>query len=106
MHLRSARLCLDCEELHAEARCPVCASEAFAFVSRWVPVDEGRQRHPPRPRGAPPSGVARLVKGSAVGLAMFASARWLWQSTRPNDFPNQLPHRLHEPPIGTDHEDE
>ena len=29
MQLRTARLCLDCEEVHDEAQCPVCASETF-----------------------------------------------------------------------------
>src|SRR5262245_32500541 len=29
MQLRTARLCLDCEEVHEEQQCPVCASESF-----------------------------------------------------------------------------
>jgi RNA polymerase subunit RPABC4/transcription elongation factor Spt4 len=37
MNLREARLCLDCEELHTEEQCPVCASEAFSFLTRWIP---------------------------------------------------------------------
>ena len=42
MQLRTARLCLDCEELHEENTCPVCASEMFAFLTRWVPAEERR----------------------------------------------------------------
>ncbi len=45
MKLRDARLCLDCEELHADEQCPHCASEAFAFVTRWIPpTQRGRDR--------------------------------------------------------------
>lgn len=47
MQLRVARLCLDCEEIHASRTCPRCTSETFALISRWVPVPERRAR--PRP---------------------------------------------------------
>jgi hypothetical protein len=78
MQLRSARLCLDCEELHEESQCPICASEAFVFLTRWVPVDDRRGRNRSVPRTAPPPArVSRLVKGGAVGLAVLATARWL-----------------------------
>jgi hypothetical protein len=30
--------------------------------------------------------MSRFVKGGAVGLAVLASARWLWQSSRPAEF--------------------
>jgi hypothetical protein len=50
MQLRVARLCLDCEELHADKRCPRCASASFAFVTNWLPCEErrrfGRNRTP------------------------------------------------------------
>ena len=42
MNLRDARLCLDCEELHTEERCPACASETFSFVTRWIPANDDR----------------------------------------------------------------
>jgi len=47
MQLRVARLCLDCEEIHADRTCPRCTSESFALISRWVPAPERRAR--PRP---------------------------------------------------------
>ena len=47
MQLRVARLCLDCEEIHAARTCPRCTSESFALISRWVPAPERRAR--PRP---------------------------------------------------------
>ena len=49
MQLRTARLCLDCEEVHDEYRCPVCASEAFTYLTRWVPAPERRTRPRQRP---------------------------------------------------------
>ena len=48
MQLRVARLCLDCEEVHDAQTCPVCASETFAFLKKWVPVGE-RRTSPQRP---------------------------------------------------------
>ena len=39
MHLSVARLCLDCQEIHDDDRCPVCTSEAFGFITRWVKVE-------------------------------------------------------------------
>src|SRR6266540_7184440 len=76
MQLREARLCLDCEELHTEDRCPVCASDAFAFVTRWVPPTERKSRAR-RPPPSPPSRRLRWVTGGATGLALLATARWL-----------------------------
>ena len=49
MQLRTARVCLDCEEVHDEYRCPVCASEAFTYLTRWVPAPERRSRPRQRP---------------------------------------------------------
>jgi hypothetical protein len=79
MQLREARLCLDCEELHTDDRCPVCASDAFAFVTRWVPPTERKSR--PRRPPPPPSRRLRWMTGGATGLALLATARWL---SRPN----------------------
>jgi len=102
MQLRTARLCLDCDEVHEAQQCPACASETFAFLTRWVPVPE---RQPKRsratevdspetvntyrellqPRVEPPGGVWRTVRRGAVGLALFGVAGWIWrQSGRPN----------------------
>jgi hypothetical protein len=108
MQLRNARLCLDCEEIHDAAHCPACASESFAFITRWVPIPSGETgrdttapaEHPaPRPRPAVVDPAARetvdtyrqlldpnaappswrMVKRGAVGLAIFGLAGWMWK---------------------------
>ena len=96
MQLRNARLCLDCEEVHDAPQCPVCASESFAFVTRWVPAPERRERprvqEPSRPEelqayrtlldaGQKPNGRGwQLVRHGAMGLALVGVAGWLWKS--------------------------
>jgi hypothetical protein len=91
MQLRTARVCLDCEEVHDAQQCPTCASETFAYLTRWVPVPERRTR--PRPtepsnREAvetyreiltpqPQSGWS-LIRRGALGLAIFGVAGWMW----------------------------
>jgi hypothetical protein len=97
MQLRTARLCLDCEEVHDAHQCPVCASETFTFMTRWVPAPERRER----PRRQEPSRPAelqayrtlldpahqqangggwKLVRQGAMGLALVGVAGWLWKS--------------------------
>ena len=92
MQLRNARLCLNCEEIHAAAHCPVCASESFAYVSKWIPPEERRQE--PRPAQSGPRPVQgarsdqsspgmRWVRRGAAGVAVVAASRMLWQLSRP-----------------------
>jgi hypothetical protein len=94
MQLRNARLCLDCEEVHDMAQCPSCASETFAFITRWVPAPERRAK--PRPVEPLPPDPAldtyrqmlvderrsarwRMVRGGAVGLGLLGVAGWMWR---------------------------
>jgi hypothetical protein len=98
MQLRNARLCLDCEEVHDAERCPVCASEMFASVTRWVPAPERRAR----PRAAPPSErtdayrellhtekspstARRLLKHGALGLTAVGLIGWFVRQNRSRD---------------------
>jgi hypothetical protein len=99
MQLRTARLCLDCEEVHDAQQCPVCASETFAYLTRWVPVPERRQR--PRPAADAvanetasvyremltprPQTPWRAIRNGAMGLALFGVAGWLWRRSTPRD---------------------
>ena len=91
VNIRVARVCLDCDEVHDAQTCPICASESFAYVSRWVPVPERRtpSRPPAKSEDAetydrlvnpPParSLASRVTKG-AIGLVTITVAGWLWQ---------------------------
>jgi hypothetical protein len=98
MQLRNARLCLDCDEIHEEPHCPICASESFAFIKRWVPQTERRARQrPPDVDGEhretidtykellaagqdePRLTTWQLVRGGAVSLAILGAAGWMWR---------------------------
>ena len=94
MQLQTARLCLDCSEIHDAQQCPVCASESFAYITRWVPAPEHRVN--PRPAPVPEAEAyrrlivadavgpkaARLLRRGAVGLAAVSLARWIWRQSR------------------------
>ena len=103
MRLDDARLCLDCEEIHADQECPSCGSEAFAFLTRWVkpaaPADNDTpsEQHPSSPparsapnaehleawrrivEGTPPSNRGKAVTRGLLGLAAMGLAGWAFQ---------------------------
>ena len=110
MKLVNARLCLDCEDVHDEQHCPVCGSESFAFMTRWVTpsdsatveastqqpeaqrppdaVDRRKQLHRREQVDAyrqmlnpTPARRGRMVAGGALGLALIGVARMLWRAT-------------------------
>lgn len=108
MQLRVARLCLDCEEVHDEYRCPACASDAFSYLTRWVPVPEGRQRPRPTPppppdvdvyrqllRGEPPRRKRSLLTRALVGAGAVAGLASVFLGARgaraTRDTPNGVP---------------
>ena len=81
MQLRLARLCLDCEEVHdGPQQCPSCASETFAFLTRWVPPAERRSHaRPLEPVRAPSAGKpspGKMIGYGVVGLGIMGLARW------------------------------
>ena len=76
MQLYVARLCLDCQEVHAETRCPVCASESFAALSRWIPVQDRRAR--PRDRGQDVAETYRRLLGAAATPTDESKTRAKW----------------------------
>ena|SRR5437773_3532067 len=92
MQLHVARLCLDCNEIHDAQSCPLCGSEAFAYLTRWVPAPERRMRARPvtspeaevyRELIAPTPSVSRrgrLLQRSALGLGVLAMAGWAWRN--------------------------
>jgi len=94
MQLSTARLCLDCDEVHDAQQCPVCASESFSYMSRWVPAPE--RRPPPRPTTSPeaeiyrrlvepqPSRGKRLLKHGVLGLTAVGLVGWFVNTRRKN----------------------
>src|SRR6185503_18315270 len=60
MQLRNARLCLDCEEVHDAQQCPLCTSEAYVPLTRWVEAPERRTRTSSERKIEANSGCIRL----------------------------------------------
>jgi hypothetical protein len=98
MQLRIARLCLDCEEIHEQQQCPLCASESFALISRWVPAPDRRAR--PRPEVPNPrldvyraltegdtrsNTTGRRWKQGMIGLTALGVIGWFMRPPRPRD---------------------
>jgi hypothetical protein len=92
MKLSTARLCLDCEEIHDAQVCPVCTSETFAFLTRWVPEPEpSKQRAQPNSSEAEiyrrlitsptPSQRGRLFKQGLIGLTAVGMFGWMWRTS-------------------------
>jgi hypothetical protein len=94
MQLDVARLCMDCDEVHDAQMCPVCGSETFAYITRWIPAPERRrQPRPPEPDrtetvdtyrellspAGSKSGVGRWLRRGAFGLAAATAVGWAWQ---------------------------
>jgi hypothetical protein len=84
MQLRVARLCLDCEEVHDGQQCPVCASETFAYLTRWVASPERRktprppvEEQAPYPPRKPATNHRAMIGYSVLGLGVVGLSRWL-----------------------------
>jgi hypothetical protein len=77
MQLTVARVCLDCEEIHESQQCPVCASETFAYLTRWIPRLEPRAAKPPPRPILTPTWKQRIVfGGGAISLLAYGLFRW------------------------------
>ena len=84
---------MDCDEVHDAQVCPVCASETFAFLSRWVPTPPSTKvrADPPHEEAdvyrqlidqsnAPRRG--RLLKQGLIGLTAVGLFGWAWRSSQ------------------------
>jgi hypothetical protein len=95
MHLGVARLCLDCHEIHEYDRCPACTSEAFAYIRRWIALDNVASRPPTGQENSPAgekietyrqilqpaasgSRSTRWLRNGSLLLAAGYLARWGW----------------------------
>jgi hypothetical protein len=96
MQLRNARLCLDCEEVHDAQQCPVCASEMYAPITRWVVAPERRARSRAEPSSSRAeiyralidgenrqSKTRRLLKGAGIGMAALGVLGWFMRNPSP-----------------------
>src|SRR5262247_1027376 len=78
MQLRMARLCLDCEDVHDSQQCPVCASETFVYLTRWVPAPE-RRNQPRTAADQRPVAVPsrkKIVGYGMLGVGVVGLAEW------------------------------
>ena len=95
MNLSTARLCLDCDEVHDGQVCPVCASETFTFISRWIPAPEPRKTRPSAPSPevqalrelidgdrAGASRRTRMLRQGFIGLTAVGALGWLWRHSQ------------------------
>ena len=113
MHLGVARLCLDCHEVHESERCPACTSEAFAFISRWIKLENAAPSAPVQRNNtsaavekidtyrqilqpaASDSRTSRWLRNGGLLIAAGYVARWGWQvaSRRTRDSDDEKPKR-------------
>ena len=109
MQLTDARLCLDCQEIHDQNRCPVCTSEAFAFITRWVKVEDAQPLKSSRERRSPDtsakaetyrqmlqpgsnrSKTGKWLRNGSLLVAAGFLARWGWQAANRQAAPNNTP---------------
>ncbi len=106
MQLNDARLCLDCQEIHEADRCPVCTSEAFGFITRWIKIDAAPTRVSPHEKSAgrtskvetyreilnltpQRSTAARWLRKGGLVVAAGYLARWGWQIAAHHNRPPQ-----------------
>jgi hypothetical protein len=94
MNLSTARLCLDCDEVHDGQVCPVCASETFTFISRWIPAPEPRKTRASAPSpevqayreliDGDRAGARRIrmMRQGFIGLTAVGALGWLWRHSQ------------------------
>jgi hypothetical protein len=72
LQLTAARLCLNCDEVHDAQACPVCVSETFVYLTRWVPRSQPEVRRVVRPIAATAVAQRAVNHGSAFSLMTVA----------------------------------
>jgi hypothetical protein len=70
LQLTTARLCLNCDEVHEAHACPVCVSETFVYLTRWVPRSQPDVRRVVRPGAA--AAIAQPTVADAGALRLIA----------------------------------
>ena len=61
---------MNCDEVHDAQACPVCVSETFVYLTRWVPRSQPVTRRAVPPRAAP---VPQRAVAGGGALSLVAS---------------------------------
>ena len=69
--LENARLCLDCDTIFEEARCPSCSSESFFPLSRWVRPAVASDPAAPKTFSKRARNTSLVLVGSGVAFALW-----------------------------------
>ena len=69
--LENARLCLDCDTVFDESRCPSCDSETFFPLSRWVRPTVGTAPSTPRTVSNKARNTSLVLGGAGVAYALW-----------------------------------
>jgi hypothetical protein len=80
MLLENARLCLDCDTVFDEPRCPSCSSESFFPLSRWV-----RPHAVPTNSERPAKPARKAVRNTSIVLVGGGLAYALWRLLKSSD---------------------
>lgn len=79
--LESARLCMDCDTVFADALCPGCGSASYFPLSRWIrPALEAIRPAPPEPRELLSPGMKKTARNASIALAGTGLAYALWRA--------------------------
>jgi hypothetical protein len=57
----------------------------FAFLTRWVPVEDRPASRPSAaraPERVAPNPAERWVKRGVAGVALLAASQWIWRASR------------------------
>ena len=76
--LANARLCMDCDTVFEEARCPSCSSESFFPLSRWV-------RPAREPAEQASRSMKKKVRNTSLVLGGAGLAYALWRLVKTSD---------------------
>ena len=68
--LENARLCLDCDTVFEEQRCPSCSSETFFPLGRWVRPHVAAAE-PQRVASKKVRNASLVLAGSGVAYALY-----------------------------------
>ncbi len=73
IQLENARVCLDCDTVFDEPRCPSCSSESFFPLSRWVRphMVSANSERSVSPAGKAARNTSLVLVGGGVAYALW-----------------------------------